>query len=163
MYMLQFRIKSCTNPSGACHVDLDRPNIPFVAPIQIERMDNRDNHIKLSELEVPAWTTISFFILCFHISFAIKFFKSPSVPNLHHGVLWWVSDRRWDQLSTRTPEWIQGSFHNCNSFYSFCSGDYLGFSKIPCSMAYNSWIQDGWLDHLSRLCKPYDFILYSTI
>lgn len=75
------------------------------------------------------------------------------MPALHHGVFWWVSDRGWDQLSTRTPEWIQDSVHNCNTFYSFRSGDDLGFSKIPCSMAHNSWIQDGWLDHLSRLCK----------
>lgn len=73
--------------------------------------------------------------------------------NPHNGIFWWISDRGWDQLSTRTYQWIQDPVHNCDTFYPFRPGDDLGFSKIPCSMAHNSWIQDGWLDHLHRLCK----------
>lgn len=71
----------------------------------------------------------------------------------HHGVFWWDFDGRGDQLSTLTHQWFQNPVHHCYTFYSFRLGDDLGFSKIPCSMAHNSWIQDGWLDHLSCLCK----------
>lgn len=57
MYMHRFWINSCTTHQ----VDVDRPNIPAVAPIQIERMENPDNHIKLEltisprETGYPAW------------------------------------------------------------------------------------------------------------
>lgn len=117
-----------------------------------DTVDRKDNRIKLELTISPRafdQPIGNLFLSIFHHQ---KNSSTTDRANPHH-VFWWDSDWGGDQLSTCTHQWIQNPVHHCYTFCSFSLGDDLSFSKIPCSMAHDSWIQDGWLDHLSRLCK----------